>query len=352
MAEVLLSGFADESSANKSFREQLAVCAALGLRYLAVRFLDAGQGTKNAMDLSEPEWQSVCQGLREFDLAISSLGSPLGKVKLLDLDDGTSNRFVPWDQYLDRDVVRACEMAHRLGTRLVRGFSFYPPRGTDPREHLSQTVDQLGRILDVCRQHEITYGLEVEANLVGCSGSILAEIHHQLQHPALVLIFDAANLVMQGYTAKEVLSEFQSMLPGLGWLHVKDYQRRSAARPGDYVPEDEAQGFVPAGQGDGNYREVLRELAVELPQRARQLQEHGAPGIFLELEPHLRSGGQFGGYSGPDGFGVALRALCQLLDDIGISYSLRSFADLSRGGPAAGPHGSVSSQHPVRRTGL
>jgi hypothetical protein len=54
----------------------------------------------------------------------------------------------------------------------------------------------------------------------------------------------------------------------------------------------------------------------------------GVDGVFLDLEPHVKGGGQFGGFSGPDGFGVALRGLCRVLDYVGIPYDLRSFADI------------------------
>ena len=36
----------------------------------------------------------------EFEMHVSSIASPIGKVKLLDVDDGTSNRYVPFEQYL------------------------------------------------------------------------------------------------------------------------------------------------------------------------------------------------------------------------------------------------------------
>ena len=60
------------------------------------------------------------------------------------------------------------------------------------------------------------------------------------------------------------------------------------------------------------------------------MQKLGVPGFFLETEPHLKGGGQFGGFSGPDGMGVAVRSLCRVLDDVGIGYSLRSFEDIRR----------------------
>ena len=39
-------------------------------------------------------------------------------------------------------------------------------------------------------------------------------------------------------------------------------------------------------------------------------------------------GGQFGGFSGPDGMGVALRGLCKVLDYTAIDYHLRDFDDI------------------------
>jgi hypothetical protein len=50
----------------------------------------------------------------------------------------------------------------------------------------------------------------------------------------------------------------------------------------------------------------------------------------MDLDPHLKGGGQFGGFSGPDGFGVALRNLCKVLDYVGIDYQLRDYDSLVR----------------------
>ena len=73
---------------------------------------------------------------------------------------------------------------------------------------------------------------------------------------------------------------------------------------------------------------VLKDLRDNLPALTKKMQGLGVPGFFLETEPHLKGGGQFGGFSGPDGMGVAVRSLCSLLDYVGIDYDLRSFADI------------------------
>jgi hypothetical protein len=67
------------------------------------------------------------------------------------------------------------------------------------------------------------------------------------------------------------------------------------------------------------------------PKICDRLAARGIDGFFMDLEPHLKGGGQFGGFSGPDGFGVATRALCRLLDYVGIPYALRTFDDVRPG---------------------
>ena len=156
-------------------------------------------------------------------------------------------------------------------------------------------------IVEACDQEGLTFGLEVEANLIGHQGSVLAEIHRQVNHPGLVLIFDGANLVTQGFSSENILEQCHEMVPGLGWMHVKDYisSEQTAGIPGHYVDEESLDQFVPCDRGSTGHAGIFRELAIHLPTIKRRLDARNIPGFFLDLEPHLRGGGQFGGYSGP-----------------------------------------------------
>ncbi|MCA9270998.1 MAG: sugar phosphate isomerase/epimerase [Planctomycetales bacterium] len=325
---VILSGFADEAANSKTAIEQFSAFAALGLQYYSIRFIDAGEGVKNVMKLTKKEITRIRHWEDEFGLNVASIGSPIGKVKLLDIDDGTKNAFVPFKKYLAGDVAKACELAHAFETKLIRGFSFYHPRGSDPAEHVTQVVDQLGQIAEACLRSDLTFGLEVEANLVGQSGQVLAEIHRQVNHPALALIFDAANILTQGHTPGEVLDQFRAMKPGLGWMHVKDYRDPNPLVRTTHVDEEALKHFVPADLGDCAHEQLFREFRDMIPALESSLTRRGIPGVFVDLEPHVKGGGQFGGFSGPDGFGVALRGLCRVLDYVSIDYHLRDFDDI------------------------
>ncbi len=327
-ASVILSGFADEAANDKTATQQFAAFAALGLQFYSIRFIDVGHGVKNVMQLTKSEIHKIRHLQHEYGLDVSSIGSPIGKVKLLDVDDGTDNKFVPFPTYLERDVAVACERAHAFGAKLIRGFSFYPPQGSSPEEHLPQAVDQLGQIAEMAHRSDLTFGLEVEANLVGHTGQLLAEIHRQVNHPALVLIFDAANILTQGFTQAELFEQYLAMKPGLGWLHIKDFRNPKPVKRQAHVDEEALRHFVPADVGDGAHELILRDFRSEIPTLEATLKRRGIPGVFVDLEPHVKGGGQFGGFSGPDGFGVALRGLCRVLDYVGINYHLRDFEDV------------------------
>lgn len=326
--KVALSGFSDEAAWDKTVDQQFAAMAALGLRYTSLRFIDMGNGIKNMMQLTAEEVEACVYKLAQYGLSVATLGSPIGKVKLLEEEDGTKNRFVPFAKYLAEDVTHACRLANRLGTKLIRGFSFYHPKGSDPEQHLPQVIDQLGQITDVCAEHGLVYGLEVEANLVGQTGFWMARLHQGVARDNLLLIFDAANLSTQGFTGQEVYEHYLAMKPGLGWLHIKDYKHPGPVKRLEHVDEEALKHFCPADQGDSGHELILRDLARYLPTIRERLEKFSVPEVFLDLEPHVRGGGQFGGFSGPDGFGIALRGLCRALDYSGIDYSFREYADL------------------------
>ena len=327
-SRVLLSAIADESAFHLSAVEQFTALAAIGLEYYSLRFIDVGKGVKNVMKLTLPEIQKIRHLEDEYGLNVASIASPIGKVKLVDKPDGTKNLFVPFKKYLAQDVPRACELAHAFETKLIRGFSFYPPRGAKPADYLEEAVERIGRIAEACHRSDLTFGLEVEANLVGQTGELLAEIYRRVNHPGLVLVFDAANLIVQGFSTAEVYRQWEAMKPGLGWVHIKDYRKVSSKARGKHVEEDALANFVPADLGAAGHDRILADLRTMLPTLSKKLERRGIPGVFLDLEPHVRGGGQFGGTSGPDGMGIALRGLCRVLDKTKIAYHLRDFDDL------------------------
>lgn len=332
MACVILSAFADEAAYSKTAREQLAVLAALGLSYYSPRFVDVvGNGqVKHVTELSDAELRELAKLQADYGLQVTSIGSRIGKVKLLDRDDGSHNKYVDPQTYLQTVVADTIRAAQALGARLVRGFSFYHPAGTDPQPYVEQAAERLQPIVDACARAGLVFGLEVEANLVGQNGRLLAALARAVNRPNLVCIFDGANISCQNIHALDCYAEYVAMRDWFGWMHIKDYRIDPSLKWTGVVDEERLKNFVPADMGDSGHEWILRDLKQHLPQIEARMQALGAPGVFLELEPHLKGGGQFGGFSGPDGMGVAVRALCRVLDYVGIDYHLRDFEDIRR----------------------
>jgi len=306
------------------------VLAALGLEYYSPRFLNVAGEVKNIMKLDKAELKTVKSMQDDYGLRVTSIGSPIGKVRLFDFDDGTHNRFVPFARYLKEDVPTAIDRAKALEAPMIRGFSFYHPRGTDPAPHVAQASEQLAAIAEQCAAAGIVYALEVEANLIGQNGRMMAELARRIDKPNLVCIFDGGNISSQNLDAVRCFREFEAMRKYLGYLHIKDYKIDAALEWTGVVDEERLKNFVPADRGDSGHEAILRDLREHLPAIDKKMKRLGLAGVYLELEPHLKGGGQFGGFSGPDGLGVACRALCRLLDYVGIDYELRTFDHIRR----------------------
>jgi sugar phosphate isomerase/epimerase len=89
---------------------------------------------------------------------------------------------------------------------------------------------------------------------------------------------------------------YDEVRPLTDYIHIKD------ARFAD-------NSVVPAGEGDGQVREVIRALRAD-----------GYRG-FLSIEPHLGDFDAFGGLCGPDLWTVAYDALTGILRDEGITWA-------------------------------
>ncbi len=90
-------------------------------------------------------------------MSVTSVGARVGKVKLLNVDDGSTTNCALRD-YLKGEVARTIRVARKLGTRLIRGFSFYHPRGTKAADHLDQLLIKFEPLLRRVPQKALSMG--------------------------------------------------------------------------------------------------------------------------------------------------------------------------------------------------
>ena len=257
-----LSGFGDEIHQN--FEIQLREMRKMDVNYIALRNL---WGT-NILDLNRRQKKDARDLLRKYGMGVSEIGSPLGKVLI------TSSWKKEWARYM-----KAVEMAKYFNCPRIRIFSFYFPKGRAPEEFRADVIKRLREMADFAEENDIMLLHENESNIYGDTGLRCKDLAEGVNSPNFKLIFDPANYVTDG--SKPFSQWYEMQKDQITHLHIKD--RRFDGT------------FTPAGKGDGEFPELIRELV-----------KSGFSG-FATMEPHLAHGGQFAGFSGPEPFAEAVK---------------------------------------------
>jgi 3-dehydroshikimate dehydratase len=268
-----LAAFADEVS--PQLDEQIAFCKKNGITHFELR----GVYGKNVLDFDPALREEIKTKLRENGLAVACIGSPIGKVKITD----------PWPEHYERFKI-AVDAADFFEAPLIRVFSYYPPEGGDIVEYGDEVIGRFQIKCDYIKARKVTLVHENERHIYGEKGRECQTLMRAINSPKLRSAFDFANFVQAG---ERPLKNWPLLKPYTTHIHIKDAMLRDGK-------------VVPAGDGDGDLRPILRDAYAS-----------GYRG-FLSFEPHLAAHGQFSGFSGPQLFQTAVDALRKLCEEQGI----------------------------------
>lgn len=273
-----LSGFADEIS--DDFATQCAHVRALGLRYLEFR---SAWGT-NILDLSDAQLDEAQAILTEHELAVSSIGSPIGKIYI---DE-------PFAPHLER-ACHAVEVANRFDAGFIRIFSFFMREGMDVDAQRDAVLDRMRALAAAASAGRVVMIHENEKDIYGDIPRRCLDIVESVGSPSLRATWDPANFVQVG-VQRPFDEGFAMLRPYIEYMQIKD----AVAATGEVVT---------AGNGDG-----------QVPQTIAALHADGFDGFF-SLEPHLGSAHALGGFSGPELWTSAHRDFTAMLRGQGIAYA-------------------------------
>ncbi len=272
-----ISAFADEIGPDP--RLQIETLKQAGIRYVELR----GAWDTNVMKFSDAQAAEIKQMFGDNGIAVSCIGSPIGKVRI-DED---------WGEQFDA-FKHAVDLAEFFGCGYVRIFSFYAPEGGRIEEHGDQVIRRLRQEAEYVAQRPVILALENESRIYGDTPERCGELMRALEGLKVTMAFDPANFVsIDAVPVYETC--WQPLKQYVGYFHMKDMARQ---------PKKQS---VPVGQGEGNCDRILREAA-----------DSGYSG-FLALEPHLARAGQFSGFTGPELFLTAARALKEECSKAGLA---------------------------------
>ncbi|MBE5782441.1 MAG: sugar phosphate isomerase/epimerase [Clostridiales bacterium] len=252
---LILSGFSDEIHPN--FDTQLEVASSYGVKAIEIRGVDG----KNISTLTPAEAETLKAKLDAKGMIVSSIGSPIGKIKITDDFDAHFETY--------KNVVELCKV---LGSKYIRMFSFFVA-GEEAAAHEEEVMKRLEKMAEYAVKQNVVLLHENEKGIFGDIAPRCEKIMKRLYSENFKAVFDFANFVQCG---QDTLEAYELMKPYIEYIHIKDAMKGTGK-------------VVPAGWGNGNVKAILS-----------MLKEKGYKG-FLSLEPHLTNFNGFKDLENSDG---------------------------------------------------
>ena len=260
------TGFADE--AGSDIRTQVEATKELGWQYIESRNID---GT-NIHDISNGDFNGVCNYLEETGIKISCFGSEISNWK----------KDVRNQSDLDlnmEQLKRAVPRMKRLNCKYLRGMSFTQIQGEKPdtKEIRELVVENLKKVVQICEDNGIIYLHENCMNFGGLSQDHTLYLIDQIKSPAFKLIFDTGNpvntwdhLQYPPIEKQKSWDFYRAVKKHIEYIHIKDciYQKE-----GDGLFAESE--YVWPGHGHGDVKKILTDLV-----------ETCYDG-FISIEPHM-----------------------------------------------------------------
>lgn len=245
MSNFKVSGFYDEVSDN--LVEQLELIKEFGESYICPRQVNG----KNIADFTIEQFKNEVKPLLDkYNVKISSIGSPLGKINLMD-EEAHKKELVKLES-----LVEICKLTD---CKYIRIFSYFPPSGKDIDSCHDMVVSKLKNLLSKVEGTDIILLHENEKEIYGDIPTRCIKLYESLNHPNFKLAYDASNYVQCSVDPDKAYDMVKDYTV---YYHIKDCS--------SYKVE------VPLGTGIANYQRILAEL-----------KDKGYDG-FLTLEPHTK----------------------------------------------------------------
>ncbi|MBQ4515471.1 MAG: sugar phosphate isomerase/epimerase [Clostridia bacterium] len=239
-----ISGFSDEIASD--INVQFEAIGKLNMKYFEPRFING----KSISVLNDEEVIALKAKMDECGIKASSIGSPVGKIKLTDDFDAHFEMF--------KRVVKTAKM---LDCNFIRIFSFYHDGGEWTADERALVLERLKMFIEYAKKEDVILLHENEKDIYGDIAPRCLDILKELACDNFKAVFDPANFIQSGQDTKEA---YEMLKDFVAYMHIKDAMKEDGK-------------VVPAGYGDGNLKYILDSLFA-----------NGFDG-FLSLEPHLGS---------------------------------------------------------------
>ncbi|MBN2377847.1 MAG: sugar phosphate isomerase/epimerase [Sedimentisphaerales bacterium] len=251
------TGFADEAAAD--IDGQIKATKTLNWQNIEARNINGTQ----IHDLSDADFDTVAEKLAAADIKINCFGSAVANwaKKITD----------PFDSSL-AEARRAIPRMQKLSTRLIRIMSFAVLEDRQPDDQMQD--ERFRRLRELVKMFADAGITAVHENCMNYGGM---SWHHTLELlenvPGLKLVFDTGNPVTlddrsqpKPYPKQSSWDFYRNVREHIEYVHIKD---------AIWDPKTNQPTYTFAGDGQGNVKEILRDLL-----------KTGYDG-GISMEPHL-----------------------------------------------------------------
>lgn len=237
----ILSGFSDEISPDINL--QFEGLKTLGINHFEIR----GVNGENVSELTLEKAKKIKDIADSFQIKVSSIGSPIGKIKITD-------DFAPHLELLKHVI----KIAKIFQTKYIRIFSFFIPEGENADNYRDEVMKRMNAMVKIAKEENIILLHENEKGIYGDNAKRCKDIFDTVMSDNLKAVFDPANFVQCNQVTYP--DAWQMLKEHVVYMHIKDANGKTV---------------VPAGEGSGHLKQILSSL--------KESNYHG----FLSLEPHL-----------------------------------------------------------------
>ncbi|MFW6309441.1 MAG: sugar phosphate isomerase/epimerase family protein, partial [bacterium] len=137
---------------------------------------------KSVEELEREDIKKIKKVLEKYNTEVAIIGSPVGKCSLFDSEEKKEHLEI---------LKKMCDLAHELGTDLIRTFPFWVPdkfRDSDSRPELSSYLDEiiegLDPMVEIAEKEKVKMCFETEGATFSGDCRELKQIIDNLDSPA------------------------------------------------------------------------------------------------------------------------------------------------------------------------
>jgi L-ribulose-5-phosphate 3-epimerase len=194
---------------------------------------------KGPHELDKQDIAVIKRILRESGLQVSAVSSPFYKC---DMDN-----MAEIQEHLE--ILKRCmELAHELGTSLIRGFTFW--RKGSFEDNLSKIVSRFEKPVEMLRAEALTLALEFDPSTSATNAGKLVKVLKSVDSPQVRALWDPGNDIYDPDHEIPYPDGYEIIKPFMVHMHLKD----AAKQPDGKILA------MPVGEGQVDYETQFKEL--------------------------------------------------------------------------------------------